>query len=362
MVLLDQIESEAFEKMIELTHGNLLKQDAEALVNTVNCVGVMGKGIALQFKQAFPGNFKVYKKACDRKEVQLGKVFVVPLESMYNPKYIINFPTKDHWKGKSRKSDILTGLESLVEEVKRLQIESIAVPPLGCGYGGLKWTDVESMIETALKKIPDVQVFLFEPKGAPKPGSMPVATKKPNMTRTRAFFIRLIEIYRESDYKLSLLEIQKLGYFLQVAGEPLKLDFQKDKYGPYTETLNHVLQRIEGHFIRGYGDRSSDAQIYLLPEASKQAADVLQNTSGSIDPLNRVQSLIEGFETPYGMELLASVHWITQEYPDIAQDIGKIIEKIPHSVYLLFLSHEIVNYFFWSLSVKIKAPAKAQIN
>ena len=151
--------------MIELAQGNLLEADAEALVNTVNCVGFMGKGIALQFKQAWPENFRAYERACHTHEVQPGKMFVVPTGRMMNPKYIVNFPTKRHWRGASRIEDIRAGLKALVQEVKRLGIQSIAVPPLGCGNGWLNWWEVRPMIEQALQAVPDVRVLLFEPRG-----------------------------------------------------------------------------------------------------------------------------------------------------------------------------------------------------
>ena len=154
--------------MLELKQGNLLEEDAEALVNAVNCVGVMGKGIALQFKQAFPENFQQYKQACDAKEVQLGRMFTVPTGKLFNPKYIINFPTKRHWRDKSKIEDIQTGLKALVAEVQQLGITSIAIPALGCGNGGLDWVEVKPLIESAFVELPEVKVVVFEPTDAPK--------------------------------------------------------------------------------------------------------------------------------------------------------------------------------------------------
>jgi len=153
--------------MIELTQGDILQADAEALVNTVNCVGVMGRGIALQFKKRFPENFKRYKAACDNKELQPGKMFINDLNRLYNPRYVVNFPTKRHWKGKSRMEDIEAGLRALVAEVRKRDIRSIAIPPLGCGLGGLRWADVRAKIEDAFKDLTEVRVFLYEPKRAP---------------------------------------------------------------------------------------------------------------------------------------------------------------------------------------------------
>ncbi|WP_082650596.1 type II toxin-antitoxin system antitoxin DNA ADP-ribosyl glycohydrolase DarG [Mastigocoleus testarum] len=149
--------------MIESKRGNLLEEEVEALVNTVNCVGVMGKGIALQFKRAYPENFHQYEKACKTGEVKPGSVFTVATDSILKPKYIINFPTKRHWKGKSKIEDIKSGLVALVAEVERLKIKSIAIPPLGCGNGGLNWADVKPLIESAFASQTNVKVILFEP-------------------------------------------------------------------------------------------------------------------------------------------------------------------------------------------------------
>lgn len=144
--------------MIKLTQGDILYADAEALVNTVNCVGVMGRGIALQFKKVFPENFKRYKAVCDNKELLPGKMFVYDLNSVCNPRYVINFPTKRHWKGSSRMEDIESGLLALVAEVRKRNIHSIAIPPLGCGLGGLLWNDVRARIEDAFQYLSDVHI------------------------------------------------------------------------------------------------------------------------------------------------------------------------------------------------------------
>jgi O-acetyl-ADP-ribose deacetylase (regulator of RNase III) len=153
--------------MIELTQGDLLKQDAEALVNAVNCVGVMGRGIALQFRKAFPENFKVYEHACKRGEVRPGSMLVFQTHWLKNPSYVINFPTKRHWRDPSRITDIESGLDALVAEVKRLGIHTIAIPALGCGLGGLEWPDIRLLIEKAFSNLPEVHVWLYEPEDMP---------------------------------------------------------------------------------------------------------------------------------------------------------------------------------------------------
>jgi O-acetyl-ADP-ribose deacetylase (regulator of RNase III) len=294
--------------MILHAEGDLLATDAEGLVDTVNTVGVMGKGIALQFKQAFPDNYAAYEAACRREEVQIGKMFVFHRPN--NPRTIINFPTKKHWKGKSKIEDIKSGLRSLIEVVKKERIRSIAVPPLGCGNGGLDWKDVRPLIEQAFSELPDVRVQLFHPEGAPAAVDMKIATERPNMTPTRAVILEVLNRYALPGYRLTLLEIQKLAYFLQEAGQPLKMNFQKQQYGPYTEQLHHVLQRIEGHFVRGYGDRSRDVSLELYPDAVNEAEVFLADENDTQKRLARVAALIEGYETPYGLELLSTVHWV----------------------------------------------------
>ena len=297
--------------MIELARGNLLEADAEALVNTVNCIGYMGKGIALQFKQAFPANFDDYHKACKADQVKPGRMFIHQTGKMFHPKYIINFPTKRHWRGKSRLEDIRSGLIALVEDIKHLGIRSIAVPPLGCGLGGLDWMTVRTMIEDAFRKVPEVSVLLYEPVGTPKAKKMPIGTSRPKMTTARALFIKLMQQYSTMAYRLTLLEIQKLAYFLQEAGEPLRLKYEKGHYGPYAANLNKVLELMEGHLIRGYGDsQKPDAEIELLAGAIETADNFLSDKGSSRNRLEGVANLIAGFETPYGMELLSSVHWI----------------------------------------------------
>jgi O-acetyl-ADP-ribose deacetylase (regulator of RNase III) len=315
--------------MIQMASGNLLMAKTEALVNTVNCVGFMGKGIALQFKKAFPDNFRAYEQACRAGRVQPGRMFVFLTGAMFNPKLIINFPTKRHWKGNSRMEDIESGLKALIEEVKERNIRSIAIPPLGCGLGGLKWSNVRSMIEKAFAEVPDVEVMLYPPMGTPDAASMPVNTQKPKMTPARALLIKLMDQYAKLDYRLSLLEIQKLAYFLQESGERLRLNYDAGTYGPYAPNLNKVLEILEGHFIRGYGDtQKPDVLVKLLPGAPAEADDFLQNHEESRQRLDRVGELISGFETPYGMELLASTHWVATHAVSKASDVEAAILQI----------------------------------
>ena len=300
--------------MRELCRGDIVKVDAEALVNTVNCVGVMGRGIALQFRKAFPSNYKAYKVACDAGHVRIGSMFVHDLERLTNPRYIINFPTKQHWRSNSRLEYIANGLESLIAEVRQRGIRSIAIPPLGSGLGGLRWSDVRPMIERAFQGLPDVQVLLFEPMGAPKAADMARTAERPVMTPDKAALLGLISRYLGAlmDPCLSLLEIHKLAYFMQEAGQQMDLKFAKAPYGPYAANLRHVLNEIEGHFIEGYADAEDDPrkQIELKAGAADDAMRALESSSATLARFKRVVDLVEGFETPYGMELLATVHWV----------------------------------------------------
>jgi O-acetyl-ADP-ribose deacetylase (regulator of RNase III) len=314
--------------MIEHTHGNILEANAEALVNTVNTVGVMGKGIALQFRQAFPENYAAYVIACRHKEVKPGHVMLFDTRRFENPRFILNFPTKRHWKGKSRIDDIEAGLKDLVATVRKHAIRSVAIPPLGCGNGGLDWSTVRPIIEHAVSELPHVRVLLFSPDGAPDPEEMKVRTALPKMTDGRASLLGVMLAYAESGYRLSLLEIQKLAYLLQEAGEVLRLKFEKNQYGPYAEALNHVLQRIEGHFIRGYGDRSSDAGVRVLREGEAAAREYLSHRSDTQRRIQRVVELIDGFETPRGLELLATIDWLAKTDDRVRRDPEQAVAAV----------------------------------
>jgi O-acetyl-ADP-ribose deacetylase (regulator of RNase III) len=314
--------------MVRYVEGNLLEADVEALVNTVNTVGVMGKGIALQFRQAFPENYNAYLRACRHGEVEPGRMFVFATGRLTNPRYIINFPTKRHWRGKSRLEDIDAGLRALVEVVRREGIRSIAVPPLGCGSGGLDWSVVRPRIEEAFAALPEVSVLVYAPVGAPEPERMRVATKPPAMTLVRAAVLGLLERGALPGSRMSMLEIQKQVYLLQSAGEPMKFRFEKGEFGPYAEPLHHVLQRMEGHYIRGYGDRSRGASVQVLPQGVEAATPVLQAHPETLERLERVSRLIEGFETPYGLELLATVHWLAQEEAAVRDDVTAAIRGV----------------------------------
>lgn len=317
--------------MIENIRGDILKADAEALVNTVNCVGVMGRGIAAQFKKQFEENFKAYKRACDAGMLRPGIMLVYDSGKFLNPRYVINFPTKDHWRAKSRMEDIKSGLEALVHEVRTRKIKSIAIPPLGCGLGGLNWANVRPLIESAFVNLPEVRVVLYEPAGAPAAEHMAQKQIRPNLTVARAAMLGLMRRYLAGamDPFVTLLEIHKLMYFLVEVGEPIpKLRFQKAPYGPYSETLRFVLNELEGHFTLGFadGEDSPEKPIWLLPEGLVEAEQFLDAHPDTKSRFERVAGLIAGFETPYGMELLATVHWAAVK--DDAETLEQVIETV----------------------------------
>lgn len=318
--------------MIHDASGNLLAADVEALVNTVNTVGVMGKGIALQFRRAYPDMFATYQREAKDGQLALGRMSVWHTEALNGPKYVINFPTKAHWRAASKLSDIDDGLVDLVQVVRELGIRSIAVPPLGCGHGGLDWSEVEPRIRAAFGPLEDVEVFLFSPVGAPKAADMPTGSRSPNMTSGRAAMVHLLRRYEDVALGSSLIEVQKLLYFLQTAGEPLRLNFVKARYGPYADNLRHVLTAVEGHLLSGFGDGSApvlDAEpILVLPGADEAATAFLAANPETVSRIDRVLELSDGFESMYGMELLASVHWVAMHEDRAAASDPELAAKL----------------------------------
>ena len=305
-------------------YGDLLKAPVEAIVNTVNTVGVMGKGIALQFKRAYPEMFKVYAQACKDDQVRLGEMWLWPTSALEGPRLIVNFPTKGHWRANSKLDDVRAGLVDLVRVVREHGIRSIAVPPLGCGNGGLRWSDVRPLIEEAFAGLDDVEVCVFPPKGAPAAASMTTATPRPRMTRGKAALVVLLSRYAERSLEVSVLEAQKLMYFLQTAGEELNLRYEKGRYGPYADNLSKVLVAVEGHFLTGYGDGSQPVQLceplLVHDGALAEAEAVVAEFPALAANIERVLDLVDGFESAYSLELLATVHWVGEHDDEAKHD------------------------------------------
>lgn len=321
--------------MIQYSRGNIFTAKVDALVNTVNTVGVMGKGIALQFSREFPEIVRPYQTACASGELTPGRVFTVRLSTLEGPQYVINFPTKQHWRAKSKIEHIEAGLESLVEEIRRLKIRSIAIPPLGCGLGGLRWADVRLRIESALGELEDVEVLVYEPAGTPPAAEMKNRRTKPRMSPGRAALIGLMRRYLEPllDDSVTLLEVHKLMYFAKEDGRVPNLErlqFSKGKFGPYSTNLRNVLNEIEGHYVTGFGDASEEPGkvLELLPGAAEAADEFLEDQPQTRESFCRVAELIEGFETAFGLELLSSVHWVARHYEPRAETADDAVRQV----------------------------------
>ena len=301
--------------MITYKTGNLLEAPVEALVNTVNTVGVMGKGIALQFKNAFPENNKVYADAVKSGSFQLGKVLVVQIKAVGTVKFVINFPTKAHWRFPSRIEWIRDGLKDLHARIEEYNIRSIALPPLGCGNGGLDWNLVRPLIEETLSDL-DADIIIYEPsqkvQEVLKQEEKPSAAK---LTHVRAMLLQLLYSYRALGEFTSEFAAEKLSYFLQRFGEKqLKLDFQEGIYGPYSGKVRHLLFAVNGYYLKGYEQKDAKPfePLQMMVDRAPQVQDFIKNelSKEERDRLAKVASLINGFETPYGLELLATVDFL----------------------------------------------------
>lgn len=299
--------------MIAFKVGNILESDAEALVNTVNTVGVMGKGIALAFKKTFPIVFEEYEKSIVNKTIEIGKVQLVKTGTI-KPSYVINFPTKQHWRQPSKMEYIKKGMAALVETIKLNQIKSIAIPPLGCGNGKLNWTEVKPLMIHYLQGISnDVEIIIFEPGYSDQ---TMIQKDEVSLTPARAMLLYLLKEYQILGYNINLLVVQKLAYFLQRFGEPLNLDFEKGFYGPYAHKLLHLMKYINGHFIWFKEEENKPISLVTLDKRNyykveKYYNDLLSNEQK--DRLKKVLLLIDGFESPYGLELLATVDFVIQK-------------------------------------------------
>ncbi len=312
--------------MIQFRKGNILEAETEALVNTVNTVGVMGKGIALAFKKAFPDNFKHYKKACDNKELKTGELLIVQTGKI-TPKYIINFPTKVHWKEKSKIEYIEQGMNRLVQIIEEKDIQSIAIPPLGCGNGGLNWQDVKNVIMNELSKLPEnKEIIIFEPGFN---NQTMEARKVEKLTPARAMLLTALKNYQVLGYSINLLVAQKLAYFMQRLGEPLNLEYDKGFYGPYSHRLQHLLKYLNGWYLKFKNQQTKPGtKVKLNYTAQVEKYTHNELSADQKNRLEKLQQLTEGFESPYGLELLATVDFIymktgLSDKNQILQEIGK---------------------------------------
>ena len=279
----------------------------------------MGKGIALMFKEAFPGNFLAYEDACKGHEVKIGRMFVTETGALSGPRWVINFPTKKHWRQPSRLEWITEGLDDLKQVIRKKHIRSIALPPLGSGNGGLNWSEVRQQVERVLGDLEDVEIVVYEP--TEKYQNVAKRTGVEELTPARALVAEMIRRYWVLGIECTYLEVQKLGWFLERTiqslgiDDPLMLEFKADKYGPYSDRLRHLLDNLDGTYlhcekrlsdagpsdtISFNEDRRSYIDLYLQQDSAQTLREVLDLTAKRID----------GFESPLGMELLATVDWL----------------------------------------------------
>ena len=315
--------------MITFTSGNLLEADVEALVNTVNTVGVMGKGIALMFKERFADNYRLYAAACKAGEVETGRMFVTEVMEIDGPRWVVNFPTKRHWRSPSRLEWIVEGLQDLRRFLIENDVSSIAIPPLGAGNGGLSWASVRTVIRDALEDI-DTHVLIFEPSD--RYLNTPKVDGVETLTPARALIVELVRRYWTVGVSCSLMEIQKLAWFLERSMEgdsevvsPTNLRFEAHRYGPYAQPLAHLLNNLDGSYLR-CERRLADAGPWDLIWFDGSRGEVLDGylrseAGGYRRALDAVTSVIDGFESPFGLELLATVDWLLareQVKPEVA--------------------------------------------
>lgn len=315
--------------------GDMFADRSEALVNTVNCVGVMGKGVALEFKKRWPKNFQEYRKACEQKKLVPGMLLIHEASNGLledRPKYIINFPTKNHWRSPSKIEYVAEGLDELAKWLDLGLIDSIAMPPLGCGNGGLAWRDVRPLIEEKLADLKDVKIFVYEPQlsqGVPEYDG-----KKVNLTRERAILVRAIGMLEPMFAGgFDRLSLQKLVYFLQVLGISFGVEFNRTIHGPYSEQLRQALLGMEKlGLIEGV--TSDDHFAFVPPTAFAEASEFLGTRldESAEKVVDRLSQLFQGYESPYGLELLSRIHQLAYSSQDFVLDSAiEVLERNPNN-------------------------------
>nr|WP_326914655.1 macro domain-containing protein [Sphingopyxis chilensis] len=279
----------------------------------------MGKGIALMFKENFPLNLKAYMAACKAGDVKVGHMFVTERRELLGPKWIINFPTKQHWRNPSKLEWIEKGLDDLKRVIREQEIRSIALPPLGSGNGGLDWPVVRKLIADKLGDL-DVEVVVYEPTAAYQNVAKRTGVEK--LTPARAMVADLVRRYAVLGFECSLLEIQKLAYFAERSlaklgiQNDLDLRFEANRFGPYAPRLRHLLDSLDGSYLHS-DKRMADAgpldTIWFDDSKRDRIAAYLGSEGKEYLPaLTLTDELIDGFETPLGMELLATVDWLIE--------------------------------------------------
>jgi len=300
--------------MINYVTGNILDSEAQAIVNTVNTVGIMGKGIALQFKKAYPNNYKAYSLACKNKEVVVGKMFVTNDSNISSgEKIIINFPTKQNWRKPSEYIYIEDGLDDLIDVIKKNQIKSIAIPPLGAGNGGLKWEKVKKVIEEKLSSF-NIEIFVYEPTS-----QIVEKLKKERVKLTDARALLLFVLYdlvKNGEY-VSEFSSEKVSYFLQRFGarKYFKLQFAPNFYGPYSGKVRYVLNVLNGSYIMGYSDMDKKPfePLTIVADGYKEVKKHIENKPELAKIAKETTSFLNGFYSDFALELLSSIDFIASK-------------------------------------------------
>lgn len=302
--------------MIYFTKGDLLESKAQALVNTVNTVGVMGKGIALQFKERFPQNYALYRSACKNNKVKIGEMFTTVEQTLDGNKIIINFPTKTTWRRPSEYPYIQLGLKSLHDEIIDRKIKSIAIPPLGSHNGGLDWSIIKRMMISSLEDL-DCDVTIYEPSD-----KIIERLKSERVKLTPASSMMLDVLCDMVAYGefISVFAAEKIVYFLQRFGadDIFKIKFIKYYYGPYSKgRIGHALYHLNGSYIKGMGGMEAKPfdQIWLLPDTMKTIKEYMstENNKKFKDIADKTKSFLRGYYSAYSLELLATVDFILNE-------------------------------------------------
>lgn len=301
--------------MIKYLSGNILESHAQALVNTVNTLGVMGKGIALQFKKAFPSNFKVYADACKKEEVTIGKMLLTKDVNLNSgEKIIINFPTKKDWRKPSEYIFIEQGLDDLVHVIIENQISSIAIPPLGAGNGGLEWEKVKKIIEQKLSNL-DAEILVYEPTSEIREQ---LKKERVKLTDARALMLYMLyDLVRNGEY-ISEFSSEKVCYFLQRFGaeQYFRLKFDPNFYGPYSGKVRFVLNALNGSYIIGYSDMNKKPfdPLMIVADGYETVKRHVENNELLFSIAKKTQTFLTGFYSDFALELLSSVDYIMHHY------------------------------------------------
>lgn len=315
--------------MIEYVKGDILDSSAQALVNTVNTVGVMGKGIALQFKKAFPNNFKAYAESCKKEELHVGKMFVTRDSNLsIGEKIIVNFPTKADWRKSSEYSYIEQGLDDLVTVIREYQIKSIAIPPLGAGNGGLEWEKVKKMIQDKLN-VPGVEILIYEPTAYI---AEHLKKERVKLTEARALLMYMLyDLVRNGEY-VSEFSSEKVCYFMQRFGAEkyFKLNYTPQFYGPYSGKVRYLLTALNGSYVMGYSDMDKKPfePLTLVADGYQQVIDYVESSQELKEIISKTIALLNGFYSDFALELLSSVDYIAHTERNLNKSF--IVEKLSH--------------------------------